>query len=385
MTWQVLDASSIWMKEFASALSGIVPVRAWIPQMTGTALVERWERDARLSDPLLDVSYFPLQRGYSRFPFSLFTNLGPRMASRMARRCVDPRQTPLICTTPFYAPVAENWPGPVIYYMTDYTVAYAGLDPDQVRALDRRFVAAADLICPNSRRIADYMTREAGCDPDRIRVIPNATRACNVLAEPPSGPGPLPADIAGLPRPIAGIIGNLAANMDWNYLAGVIERTPEFSWVFVGPSEMPVFDKQQLLLREKLRQRGGRVRFVGMKPYGELRDYARAFDVAMLPYRRHEPTYSGSATRFYEHLAACRPMVATRGQAELLEKEPLLILTDTPDEAAAALHQLHAAGFCDGQEIARWEASLQGTWEERARTMRDALASVPACGELICQ
>ena len=35
-----------------------------------------------------------------------------------------------------------------------------------------------------------------------------------------------------------------------------------------------------------------------------LAAYARAFDVAVLPYRRVEPTYSGSSTRFYEHLAA---------------------------------------------------------------------------------
>lgn len=371
------------MKEFASALNGIVPVRSWIPQMTGTALVERWERDARLSDPRLDVSYFPLQRGYSRFPLSLFTNLGPRMAARIARRCSNARQTPLICTTPFYAPVAENWSGPVIYYMTDYTVAYAGLDPDQVRALDRRFASAADLICPNSRRIADYMTREAGCDPEKIHVIPNATRACNVLEAPPEGPGPLPDDIADLPRPIAGIVGNLAANMDWQYLAGTVEQTPEFSWVFVGPVDMPVFDKHQQALRESLRQRGGRIRFVGMKPYGMLQDYARAFDVAVLPYRRHEPTYSGSATRFYEHLAACRPMVATRGQAELLEKEPLLTLTDTAEEAAEALRQLHASEFCDGQEMARWEASRKGTWEERARTMTEALTRVSTGAEIL--
>ena len=54
-------------------------------------------------------------------------------------------------------------------------------------------------------------------------------------------------------------------------------------------------------------------RFVGRKPYGELASYARAFDVAILPYRLCEPTYSGSSTRFYEHLAACRPMIASKG------------------------------------------------------------------------
>lgn len=117
----------------------------------------------------------------------------------------------------------------------------------------------------------------------------------------------------------------------------------------------------------------GRARFVGSKPYGELQRYARCFDVAVLPYRKKEPTYSGSSTRFYEHLTACRPMVATRGFAELMEKVPLVTLVNTGAEMALALKELGAKGFRDGLETARWEASRSGTWEERARTLRRAL------------
>jgi hypothetical protein len=107
-----------------------------------------------------------------------------------------------------------------------------------------------------------------------------------------------------------------------------------------------------------------------MKPYGELQKYARCVDVAVLPYRKKEPTYSGSSTRFYEHLAAGRPMVATRGFAELLEKVPLVTLVDTPGQMSVALSELMAKGFQDGYELARWEASRKGTWEERARVLR---------------
>src|ERR1035438_206201 len=82
--------------------------------------------------------------------------------------------------------------------------------------------------------------------------------------------------------------------------------------------------------------RGGRVVFTGGKRYGDLQAYARSLDVAFLPYqRRKEPTYSGSSTRFYEHLAACRPMISTRGFEELLHKEPLLRLVDRADSGAS--------------------------------------------------
>ena len=66
-------------------------------------------------------------------------------------------------------------------------------------------------------------------------------------------------------------------------------------------------------------------------------------------------------------------MVATRGFAELLEKEPLLKLVDTPEQVAGAMEHLRASGFRDGQEMERWKASRLGTWQERARTLRGAI------------
>jgi glycosyltransferase involved in cell wall biosynthesis len=157
-------------------------------------------------------------------------------------------------------------------------------------------------------------------------------------------------------------------------LQDVITRTPWLSWAFIGPTDMAVAEPEQSRARAALMARQGRVRFTGYKPYGHLRDYARALDVAVLPYRKREPTYSGSSTRFYEHLATCRPMLATRGFEELLHKEPLLKLTDSTEEMVTALERLHAARFRDGFEEARWKASQSETWEARASAMKEAIS-----------
>ncbi len=76
-----------------------------------------------------------------------------------------------------------------------------------------------------------------------------------------------------------------------------------------------------------------------------------------------------------EHLAACRPIISTRGFAELLEKPPLVTLVDTAGEMEEALDTLRAKGFTDGYEAARWSASKQGTWQERARTLISSIHS----------
>ncbi len=376
--WQVLDVGSIWMREFASALSGQVDAVAWWPEMVRVAPLGA-EREERMEAPPLVMRRYPLQRGYARVPIRWLMPFAPGVLRRLRRVCAERDMaaecSPLICSTPFYAPVAERWPGPVVYYVTDMTAQYEGLNHEQVMKLDRRMARVARAVCPNSRRIAEYLVRDAGCAPEKITVVPNATRESNVAREPLMEPGPLPPDLAeleagaGRQRPIAGVVGDLSGNMDWELIEAAVERTTAWlEWVFVGPTTRAIVDPVQRAARARVMASGSR--FVGAKPYGELQSYARCFDVAVLPYRKKEPTYSGSSTRFYEHLAAGRPMVATRGFAELLEKPPLLVLVDTAEEMEAALVRLRAQRFRDGQERARWEASRAGTWEQRARTLR---------------
>lgn len=370
--WQILDVGSIWMREFGSALSRQASVVAWTPVMSRMGIFSDWEWVVEIPEPALTVRQFPLQRGYARESLRRLVRFEDRLLKRVEQATAEAAErSVLICSTPFYAPLAERWPGPVVYYSTDLTAEYEGINRGQVRDLDRSLCRVARAVCPNSTRIADYFVREVGCDRSKITVVPNATRASNVADEPLLRPGPLPEDVRDVPRPIAGVIGDLSGNMDWSVIADAMERTPELNWVFVGPTTRTIADRVQSSGRERVMR--GRARFVGSKPYGELQAYARSFDVAVLPYRKKEPTYSGSSTRFYEHLTACRPMVATRGFAELMEKVPLLTLVDTGEEMAAALEELGKTGFSDGLEKARWEASRTGTWEERARMLRGAV------------
>jgi glycosyltransferase involved in cell wall biosynthesis len=371
--WHVLDVRAIWIKEFASALGKEVPTIGWLPSIRNAGILERWEREEFLQDPALHILHFPLQRGFARPPITWLAREGSRLSGRLARHSQDIQKSPLVCSSPHYAAVAEVWRGPVVYYVTDFFPAY-GEDPQRIKALDLRMCRAADLVCPNSERIAQYLIAEADCPKEKIVVIPNATRASNLLPEPVLKPATLPADIADLPRPVAGVLGNLANNIDWLLLQEVIEKTPWLSWALVGPTEMPVLEIEQERARATLMSNQGRVRFTGPKSYSSLRDYARAFDVAVLPYRKIEPTYSGSSTRFYEHLATCRPMLATLGFEELLHKEPLLKLTDSAEEMVIELEGLKATDFRDRFEELRWMASQKETWEARASAMKEAIS-----------
>ncbi|MGD0015296.1 MAG: glycosyltransferase [Bryobacteraceae bacterium] len=369
-TWHFLDTRMVWVREFAAAVLRRNEGFAWMPALHLAGCLQSWEREDFLLDPPLRAVRFPLQRGFHIFPFSVFE--GRRVLGRLLRRSADPRRSVLVCSLPQFAEVVEAWPGPSVYYATDLFTHYKGWNAARVARWERRLCRAATLVCPNSERIAERFLQHSGCPAEKIAVVPNAVRAENLLPTPLPEPAAPPPDMQPTPRPIAGVIGNLGANTNWTLLEAVIERTPWLSWVFVGPAGDRIADVRNAAAREAV-MHSPRARFLGEKPYGVLKDYARAFDVAVLPYSRREPTFSGSSTRFYEHLAACRPMLATRGFDELLEKPPLLALADTPDEMTGALERLRANGFRDGFEELRWRESQHSTWDARAASMCAAL------------
>lgn len=371
----LLSLGSPWLAEFARALAGQLNLTVYSPVVSWVGCVRKAERLARLPGCETLVRCFPIQRGYFSKTLTRFVGEDTRILRRLESGCPRPGAVPLVLSLPHYARVAERWTGPVIYYATDLFRCYANWDHEYIRSLESKLCRRAELVCPNSHRIAAMFTQDYGCDASKIHVIPNGVRSENLLANPSIKAATMPRDTADLERPVAGVIGNLGANTDWVMVEEAVKRTPWLSWLFVGPYTDVIKTPEQAQARMRLlKSEQDRLRFVGRKDAGALRDYARGVDVAVLPYRKVEPTFSGSSTRFYEHLAAGRPMISTRGFEELLHKEPLLKLVDNADELVDALTRLRSSGFQDGLGRMRWEASRRETWDVRAREMVERIA-----------
>lgn len=361
--------------ELASALAQFVPVILWKPAARFPLITSNDpETEATHTETGLRIRSLPLPRGYARLPRPALDRVGAHIAARLVRQTPEPARSVLVCTTPFFAAVAEQWQGKVVYWLSDLIALYRSAASAKVRRLDRRMCRAATLVCPNSERIAEYLLGSAGCTPERCHVLPNATGSRSLLEIPLSAALPLPEPCAELPRPVAGVIGNLAENTDWLFLEQVIAETPWLSWIFVGPAHQAIRDRRHRRARSWVMHHR-RTCFVGPRPYAELSRFARGVDVAVLPYSRREPTYSGSSTRFYDHLAAGHPILATDNVESLRQQTPLLTLVHSAEQAINVLEQLRSCGFEDGLRQARWQASRQNTWEDRARSLLSLVSS----------
>jgi glycosyltransferase involved in cell wall biosynthesis len=116
-----------------------------------------------------------------------------------------------------------------------------------------------------------------------------------------NGNGPPPPDVASLPRPIVGFVGEVKHWIDEALLVAVAARMPHASFVLVGPVG---FDVSRLARRPN-------VHLLGSRPHAEVPHYLKAFDVAFIPYRLANFTAAIHPAKLNEYLAMGLPVGAT--------------------------------------------------------------------------
>ena len=119
--------------------------------------------------------------------------------------------------------------------------------------------------------------------------------------------GESPADLAAIPRPRLAYVGVLSNfKIDLELVDYVVTQRPEWHLVFIGDER----EGQNSATLGRLKKRSN-VHFLGWKPYAQLPAYLRGIDVALLPQMINNYTRSMFPMKYFEYLAAGRPVVAT--------------------------------------------------------------------------
>jgi glycosyltransferase involved in cell wall biosynthesis len=175
-------------------------------------------------------------------------------------------------------------------------------------------------------------------------------------------------ELAGLSRPVVGFAGNfLAEKVDFELLAEVAERRPDWTLLLLGPTHPDTESRlAELATRPNVRRVDG-------KPYAELPSYIAAFDVGVIPYRRNAYTASCFPLKTFEYLAAGKPVVAS-GLPELRGFEPHVLLAE---DAASFVEAVEAALARTAPEDveARQAVAAANTWETRTERLLELVTS----------
>ncbi len=197
-----------------------------------------------------------------------------------------------------------------------------------------------------------------------IHVVPNGAEL------PQAQDAALPAVLQGLPRPIAGYVGNLRDRIDWVLLHTVALSMPDVTFAIVGGGDRP---EDTASLRQL-----PNVRFCGVVPYEMVQPVIAAFDVALLPHQTTELTNRMNPLKIYNYFAAAKPIVSTPVANIDAEITPYIRFGDTAETFAQSLR----GALQDGLVVdANYDAVVEGiTWNSRANRILDIVQAHLAKG-----
>lgn len=235
-----------------------------------------------------------------------------------------------------------------VYYCTDEHAMFTSFDADGTLAAERELLARVDCVFATNRALAEAkrpLNPEMHCSPHGVshalfaRALDPETR--------------VPADVAALPRPVLGFFGTIEDWVDFDLIAHVARRRPEWTIVLIG---------QQIADSSAIEQLPN-VHLLGRRRHEQLPAYCRGFDVGLIPYRISDQLPFRNPIKLREYLSAGLPVVATE-VPDVREYGRWCTVADGADEFVSAV-EAALADNSEGLRRARSEAMAGETWTAR--------------------
>jgi glycosyltransferase involved in cell wall biosynthesis len=266
-------------------------------------------------------------------------------------------------------------PRSVLVYMC--VVDFEKLTPqgDRLRQAERTLLESSDLVLAVGPTLAAHCARWS----DRVHEFDLGVSLEAFPMPTPGGRGPRtepssspPAALAHLPRPVVGYVGALHRQVDLRLAADMASVRPDWSWVYVGPVQVPV---TELAARSN-------VHLVGPVPHASLAAYIASFDVAIIPYRLGAVTDTVFPAKLLEYLAMGKPVVSTRLPEVSRFNSENDVLATAGSEAGEFLAAIEEALADDREELrtARRRAVAPRDWGAKLERMSALVEASAAPG-----
>lgn len=161
---------------------------------------------------------------------------------------------------------------------------------------------------------------------------------------------------------IIGYYGYLAEWMDYEMVRGMALNRPDYEFVFIGKA---IYDTSKI-------ENIPNIHLLGLKPYQELSDYAKFFDVATIPFVINEKMDCVSPIKFYEYCALGLPVVTSKMKDMNNFICDFVACADGIDEYLFYLDKFTAEECKEAAQKNSPLIAMQNTWNSRMKVMENA-------------
>jgi teichuronic acid biosynthesis glycosyltransferase TuaH len=163
--------------------------------------------------------------------------------------------------------------------------------------------------------------------------------------------------LSSISKPIIGYFGNIERRIDYNLLAEVIKTNPDKSFVFAGPVQDGFVPDSFSKLENAY--------FIGRIPYSEMPAVIKAFNVAMIPFKKDEVSSTIFPLKLFEYLGAGKPVVATDFNLDLKEFTGEEVAYCGSPETFSAAIQDAITNDNDASKQRRVAVAAENSWDKR--------------------
>ena len=296
----------------------------------------------------------------------LFNRLFSQWALRRAMRVLGSRRRISWFVTPHPGFLARRLGESFcVYYCIDDYAAHPGVDADVIAASDLALTKAADIVFVAPPAL--LATKQA--QNPQTRFSPHGVDA-KLFAQASDPATQMPALVQGFPGPVVGYFGSIHEWIDVDMIAWLARERPQWTFLLVGYAAIKVSELEAL----------PNVVMVGAQPYPSLPAWAKAFDVAIIPYRCNRQVENANPLKLREYLATGKPIV-TVGNPEIVRFASLVCIAEGREEFLAGLDQAIADGPERGA-AERMAAVADQTWDRRVEDVLREVATSLATAEM---
>lgn len=205
-----------------------------------------------------------------------------------------------------YSPITTNLFPPhqydaLIYHAVDDIKAQPGMPREIIEAAEADLLAKSDIVFVTSQNLYE-MHRPANAE---VHYFPNVADFDH-FNKAMAADTVIPDDLRGIPEPRIALIGAISGyKVDFELLVQVAQMRPHWSIVLIGD----VGEGDPLTNADELRRQSN-IHLMGPRPYSDLPAYLKGVQVAILANRVNDYTKSMFPMKFFEYLAAGRPVVS---------------------------------------------------------------------------
>lgn len=249
-----------------------------------------------------------------------------------------------------------------VYYCIDDYAAHPGVDVQAIQSCDEMLTRRADhvFVAPPNLLESKLALNPAttfsphGVDVDLFALAQDAATPVPAAAAALRGPGL---------GPVIGYFGLIAAWTDLELIDWLAAQRPHWRFLLVGHAKV---DVGVLVARPN-------ITMVGPQPYASLPGWAKAFDVAIIPYRLNRQVLNANPLKLREYLATGKPVVSV--PTPEIERFSELVQIAPDRQGFLAAIETALANDTPQQRERRMAAVREMSWERR---VEEALGTVQA-------